>query len=296
MRTDARVDSPVAIGGCGSSGTNLLRRMLDAHPEMACGEEMSVFDRPHTYRMDIQELRRMYRNQEFGKMEEELTFPIRRADGDTYFGLRRGNHGETYHRPAEIQALLEEAEDVANFWNLFFTHYARKEGKRRWAEKTPNNIFCARRFLEFYPEGRFIHMLRNGRDVCLSLIDRRNTPPAVALTRWILSIEAARDIRGHERCYEVRYENLVTDPEQTLRDLFAWLGMEYTDEVLDFHEGVDHKWGYADSPVHTKSLGRWERQREDLDEPVRRMLGIGLRSHLERMGYNPSPRPVSSGA
>ena len=48
-----RLSNPIFIGGCGSSGTTLLRKMLNMHPNVAVGPELSVFDRPELYSMDM---------------------------------------------------------------------------------------------------------------------------------------------------------------------------------------------------------------------------------------------------
>ena len=63
---------PIFLGGCGSSGTTLLRKMLNAHPRIACGPEMSVFDRPKMFEISLDWLYTMWRNQDFEDLEEHI--------------------------------------------------------------------------------------------------------------------------------------------------------------------------------------------------------------------------------
>lgn len=142
--------------------------------------------------------------------------------------------------------------------------------------------------LEFYPRGRFVHLIRNGRDVCLSLLDRRDANPLHSCMRWIVSLEAAAELSEHDRFYELRYENLVREPEETLGALFEWLNSEFDPRVLGFHENADGGvLGYGTTPVHTDSIGRWERQRETLPPTIRELVELRTRRHLRALGYEP---------
>jgi tetratricopeptide (TPR) repeat protein len=278
---------PIAIGGCGSSGTTLLRRILDAHPEIACGKEMSVFDRPITYDLSIDELRARFEAQRFDGFDRGVPYRIVWPDGTTYFGLKRGNHGDYYHTPEEVLALFNRAEAGPEFWHLYFYSYAQKQGKARWAEKTPNNVFFADRFLDFFPRGRFINMIRDGRDVCLSLVNRRDFSPESAAERWRLSIQAGQRVAHRNRVYTLRYEDLVTQPEATIRDLMAWLDIPFAPSMLHFAEKTaeENRWGYAEQSVFSDAVYRWRTEWKKLPDGVGDALLASLKPLLESMNY-----------
>ena len=284
---------PICIGGCGSSGTTLLRRIIDAHSEIACGKEMSVFDRPRMYDMTLRDLRIIYLQGAYDELEEGVPFPIRTQHG-SYCGLKPGNHGSYYHTRQEVIELLHAADCVADFWDLYFLAYAQKRGKKRWAEKTPNNIFAAKHFLKAFPNGRFVHMVRDGRDVCLSLMQRRGYSHRAASLRWTMCMEAGRQIAGHDRVYTLRYEDLVAAPEDTVVDLFSWLGMSYEASVLDFarqqKERTAH--GYAEQPIFNSSAGRWSDEWDQLPATTAAALDLSLQRHLVDMGYAPEETHV----
>ena len=279
-------DGPICIGGCGSSGTSLLRRLLDMHSQIACGKELSVFDRPRLYDMSIQELRALYTAGEFKTLDEEVLFDIRLEDGGSYVGLRPGNYGDYYHSVPSVLGLFDEAQTVPEFFDLYLSRYAQRQGKSIWAEKTPNNIYCAEQFLSAYPKGRFIQVLRDGRDVCLSLNRRRNFSLHDAVTRWVSAVEAGLRARDHERFYTVRYEDLVYNPEATLTALLEWLELSFEPNMLAFTEKKEASiHGYAEEPIHSESAFRWKQEWNQIDTRLRRFLDLSLHQHLVTTGY-----------
>jgi hypothetical protein len=283
---------PICIGACGSSGTNLFRRLLDSHSQIACGKELSVFDRPRLYSMGLDELRAMYLADDFAALEEGVPFPLGFEDGSSYVGLRPGNYGDFYHAVPDVINLFEETSTVAEFLDQFLLRFAQRRGKAVWAEKTPNNIYCAEQFLDMYPKGRFIQVLRDGRDVCTSLNRRRNFSPPSAVSRWISAVEAGLRIADHKRAYTVRYENLVYEPEATLKSVLAWLGLPFEPGMLQFTEKKEiSKHGYAEQPIHSDSAFRWKREWSDLRPGPRTFLDLSLRKHLVATGYEEETLP-----
>jgi len=283
---------PICIGACGSSGTNLFRRLLDSHSQIACGKELSVFDRPRLYSMELDELRAIYLADDFAILEEGVPFPLGFEDGSSYIGLRPGNNGDFYHTVPDVMDLFEETTTVAEFLDQFLLRFAQRRGKAAWAEKTPNNIYCAEQFLDMYPKGRFIQVLRDGRDVCTSLNRRRNFSPSAAVSRWISAVEAGLRIADHDRVYTVRYESLVYEPGATLKSVLAWLGLPFEPSMLRFAEKKEvSKHGYAEQPIHSDSAFRWKREWPNLHPGPRKFLDLSLRKHLVATGYEEETLP-----
>jgi len=256
--------NPIFIGGCGSSGSTLLRRMLNSHPNISCGKEMSVFDRPAMWKVELSWLKKMYNTQEFNPMEWKQPFLIiagnKKIKQWSYFGLCKKNGvEENYHSEEEINKLFEMSSDVKEFCDLFFSNYADKQGKTRWAEKTPNNIFNAVKLLEVWKDAKFIHCIRDGRDVITSLHKRRGEIPHHSCIRWLMATKAGLNLRGNPRVYEVFYEDLVSDPEYELTRLCNFLGEDYNRSMLEFYKSGEESYkGYGDKPVNNKSVGQWK--------------------------------------
>src|SRR5918993_4626883 len=109
---------PIVLGGCGRSGTTLLRMMLDSHPRICCGPESSLFRRRA---VDTRWLA-----DRFGFRHDEV----------------REIHDRASSRPAFIEA--------------FAALCMRKAGKARWAEKTPRNISRIAEIFSWFPAARFV--------------------------------------------------------------------------------------------------------------------------------------------
>jgi hypothetical protein len=302
------MSEPIIIGGCGSSGTTLIRKMLNAHPNIACGPEMSVFDRPKMYKVNLTWLYTMYRNLDFDSLDEEMLFALRMQPTNfTYCGLHPDNHSKYYHEPEEIERMFDLVETMPEFFDLYFSRYAKKQGKKRWAEKTPNNLFCIDDIFSWYPEAHFIVMIRDGRDVVLSLTARRSTHSIVAIFRWLVSAAAYIEIIKREpdyidRILRVDYEDLVLDPERTLRKVCLRIGEKYDPAMLDYwkarlpedeqkdkpqDEIKDPKEAtpadYGTQPVFSDSVGKWK-DNENLNPTLEKMMRLTMTETLKKLG------------
>lgn len=252
------LDRPILIGGSSSSGTSLLSVLLDTHPAIGCGPELSVFNKARLYG-DFTLVRR--------QIAQWIEHGVS-TDGFTEyrpFFFKREAYGAT---PERLTALATDASSLREFFDAFFSSYLQTRGKHIWAEKTPSNVYCFRHFLELYPCGNVIHVIRDGRDVLCSLMARFRCAYRSAST-WLYNVAAGLACRGLPGYIEVRYEELVTQPERTVRELCARLDVDYEPSMLETqrnrHRGAAglEKWHacWRNSPISgeisDRSVGRW---------------------------------------
>jgi hypothetical protein len=290
------MNNPILIGGCGSSGTTLLRKMLNSHKNIICGPEMSVFDRPMIYSESIDYLYTLWRTQDFDPLDKGCIFPLRiqnRYTADlSYCGLVHENHMKFYYQePDQVEKIFDESESILEFLDLFFSGYAEKRKVERWCEKTPNNIFCADEWLRAYPDGKYINVLRDGRDTILSMNWRRKVPIYIGTYRWIAAVNKYMGIRCEkdlcERILNVRYESLVENTEFELEMICYFLNEEFDPDMLDYWKEdteepkTDLK--YGTQPVFTDSIGKW--QKDDYDRTILDQILMAIQPQLESMGY-----------
>ncbi len=224
-RSEAGAPAPFVVG-VGRSGTTLLRLMLDAHSELAVPPETHFFG---SLRAAAGKLR-------FGPAEavEAIADDEHRRWND--FGMARD----------ELRGCFEAIPrfNLADALRTFYELYAEKQGKARWGDKTPDYLKRMRQIKGVLPEARFIHVIRDGRDVTLSTNKRitergHRDPmsPARAAKRWQRKILRAR-ADGPElgEYLEVRYEDLITDTEATLRRVCEFAQLEFEPGMLSYHE------------------------------------------------------------
>lgn len=207
------------VVGAARSGTTMLRLMLDSHAELAIPPETQV----------VPELISASKQPGAGAGEiAELLVAHRRFPD---FGIQAD---DVRARFAAIQPW-----DVSEALREFFRLYAEKEGKPRWGDKTPGYSRYIKKIHRHLPEARFIHLIRDGRDVRLSQLGRGSDHPSPDRhgRRWRKRVLAAREQGAEVPHYtEVRYEDLVLDTEAQLRRLCEFLELEWDPAMLTFHE------------------------------------------------------------
>ncbi len=224
-RSEPGLPAPFVVG-VGRSGTTLLRLMLDAHPQMAVPPETHFFESVLAASGRLR----------FGPEAalEAITEDPRRRWND--FGLEEDELFERF--------LAIEQFNTADALRAFYELYAEKQGKPRWGDKTPTYLKTMRRIKRAMPEARFIHVIRDGRDVTLSnnkrVLQRGHRTPLPAETsarRWRKRIMRARADGPHLGEYlEIRYEDLVRDAESALRKACSYIELDFDPVMLRYHE------------------------------------------------------------
>ena len=107
---------------------------------------------------------------------------------------------------------------------------------------------------------------------------------------WVKAVRAgrtaAKNVEG--RCFELRYEGLVADPEPTLRGLFEFLGEPWDAGVLRYHEDKQRNLAGESSakqvakPIYATASGRWRR---DLSEAQKAIVKDVAGPLLIELGY-----------
>ena len=202
MLEDTEISSaPVFVGGMFKSGTTLLRAMLSQHSAIASGLETYWFSWDWEQR----------RGPQFQEALDRLA---------TFFDLDR----------EALVGLAQAAPTPEEFLDRMMRKVADRDGKRRWAEKTPGNVAHVDRIWSHWQDGQVVHIIRDPRDVFASFVEARKWDTAEEFAdRWC-------DIVGHgerlrvrlrpapDRYLAIRYEDLIRSPEDTMRAVVAFLG------------------------------------------------------------------------
>ncbi len=257
--------SIVVVGGAPRSGTTLLRTVLGRHPMIASGPETTVF--------------------------------LRRMSSPEDIGPRLG------WDPALIARWQRESWSQVEFIERFHRAILEQSGKAIWVEKTPRNAGRFGFVRRHFPYAKLIHIVRDGRDVVCSLrrtpfakLDHAPLESVIAAQRcavqWRASVRAALRLRRDPGYYELRYEDLVRDPETTLKALIDFLGLTWSDNVLvPLRRCAEDSGGnVVDDPeairaageIFVSSIGRW---RQDLTYADCKALRLLIGPLLVELGY-----------
>ena len=157
----------------------------------------------------------------------------------------------------ELERLLNSDQPISysSFVSAIFDLYGQRKGKSPVGDKTPSYVQSLRTLHGLWPTAKFVHIIRDGRDVCLSMVNwlsekahvaagRRATwtedPVSTAALWWKQRVRLGREdgrALGPELYYEIRYETLVSQPATECAALCDFLGLPYDDAMLRFYEG-----------------------------------------------------------
>ena len=223
-------EPPVFIIGPARSGTTLVMAMIGAHPRIAVPEVTWYYPRFRPYLFTYGDLGR---EANFRTFAEEMVFGLR----PPFFGLKVNPRTVG----SEVLTYVPERTFAGMFAGVM-AWYAASEGKPRWGEKTPYNVFHIGSILEDFPNAQVIYVTRDGRDTCADHLRSAFGPTNIfcAAETWKLWMQHAKRWRAEVlsgQWLDVRYETLVREPEATLRSVCAYLGEEYSPTMLEFYKG-----------------------------------------------------------
>jgi hypothetical protein len=284
------------VVGCARSGTTLLQRIMDAHPQVAVLPEINwITDH--------------FREKKWLWHRGQATAAHVASLIDHY------RFRECEFRAKEFEGLLRPEGSVPYkiFLERLFSLFGRNMGKPLVGNKTPEYVRRLPRLHVLWPQAKFVHLIRDGRNVCLSVLSWNHAqrvagrygtwledPVSTTALWWRRKVELGREGAqelGSGLYYELRYEDLVAQPAEECAKLCSFLGVAYDDRILHFHEGrmrAEPGLNAKDAwlPI-TPGLRDWRSQMTS--EDVERFEAVAG-DLLDQLGYPrafPSPCPTS---
>ncbi len=272
--------------GVRRSGTTLLRVMLDGHSQLAVPDESyfvpQLADR-HRGRIGVEafvdDLRRL-------PTLREWDVPVE-----------------------EVEPRLRERMPLGEAIAAVYETYAARRGKPRWGDKTPMYMEHLRLLERLFPDARFVHLIRDGRDAALSflampdgIVTRTWAHPRSAAAfacQWRSEVAAATRLGrrvGAGRYLEVRYERLVAAPDEELGRICDLAGLGLEPGMLDYAGHVDvsakpHQQSLTRPP--TPGLRDWRSQMAPADVAAFEAVAGDL---LRELGYEAAGRTTLGGS
>ena len=169
-------------------------------------------------------------------------------------------------------------------------------GKQAWCCKSLANVKYADQLADRFADAKFIYLYRDGRDVALSFMKAPSEGEKhyynIALD-WNAAQQKALRLRDKapERVLAVSYEDLTGDEAGTMRRVCEFLGVEYSDAAMNFHEtdeakraaGASNLWENVTKPVMKDNTRKFLKQMSE--EDVRIFESVAGQS-LDELGYD----------
>jgi hypothetical protein len=216
-----RAAFPVVVG-CPRSGTSLLAVMLDSHPMLAVPPETAFIAQVASLQGPSAIVRERFL--------EIVTTDRITVSNWTDFGLDRDTLRE------RLEAI--EPFTVAAGLRAFYALYAEGEGKPRCGDKTPSYVFMMPQIAALLPEAHFIHVIRDPGDTALSWRKTWFSPGKdfrLLGEGWRKHVEAGRRVSELLPGYlEVRFEDLVRQPQRELKRLCEYLALPWDPVMLEY--------------------------------------------------------------
>jgi hypothetical protein len=270
--------APFFIAGSGRSGTTLLRLILAGHSRIVIPPETWFI-------LDLVD-------------QFPLTSPL------TPEQVRAAIHVITEcHRWPDMnmsandfadQALALGRPTLADLINIVFRFHLERSGKPRIGDKTPPYITILPQLKAIYPGAKFIHLVRDGRDVAISFVDAhfKYRPYHGDAFEWTKAVRNGMSYRSspfaHD-IFEVRYEDLVGQPERTVHAICEFLGEAFEPSMMAFNtrldlvpkreRGIHQKLG---KPISADAIEVWRSKLSALECFV---IEASLRKDLETLDY-----------
>jgi protein-tyrosine sulfotransferase len=247
-------DPHIFVFGAPRSGTTLMKLILGAHPNLSSfGYETGLF---------------MYRD----------------IYGFTYEGFTA----------TDIANLINQSPDIVRFYDKFTQQITQQTGGQRFIEKTPQHVLRLKFLLKHFPNAKFINMFRDGRDGYCSARHHQNVPQGKSIVRyasyWKKCVNARLRQGENDKIFDVKYEELTTNPEQVVRQIMNFLGEEYNARQIEpqyysqnrITQDTRQEFRKLSKSIDQSSQERWKKELTESD--VQQFHKIAGRE-LQILGY-----------
>lgn len=276
-------NSPIFIVGCGRSGTTLLRLMLNKHSKIAIPEETWYF--PY-----------------LDKQKQNI---LQSGEGD--WKARVANYifanTRTHFPDLKKEQLESELQNLTpNDWPAIVSavnsRFAKEEKKPRWGDKTPGYVTHLPLLKKLFPDAYIVHIIRDGRDVIPSILKYWSVGPqtnSYLETALYWKKHVSKGIKEgplyfKNQYMELKYEDLIQDPEKKLRELCKFIKEDYEEQMLDTFEDASKyvpKWEWHQNTSNSISAERISVWKTNINLYQLALFNLTCGNLIKKLKYEP---------
>lgn len=283
---DCADQAPIFIGGPKRSGSTLLRRIINSHSQITVPSPEWIF---HFVYMHLYSYGDLNNDANMNALIQDcLDIPLI----NQYWPIKENAE--------QILSILPERSFRGVFVTLFMI-YMKDNPTPHWGVKTPSNVFWTREIHQMFPKSKFIFLYRDGRDVSIDQVDAPWGPlnlhnACILWNHYIDAMIQSKPNLPRESVYELKYENMVRNPEKEIEQLCGFLGVEYESSMLGSTKSGDDlffKQSHhvnAAKPITDQFVGMYKK----LPLEDRQLQTAIMGSNLRKLGYvvEETPREI----
>lgn len=241
------MNAPIFVVGANRSGTTLVRLLLNAHSQIAIPDELTYFG-PSIGGVPLEDWN-----------GPDLDADRYAAFVDDFLDTNCEPLSGALDLEAVRERILSAPPSLRTPYQTVLAAWARSHGKTRWGEKTPANLFYADYILEMFPDAHFVYVVRDPRAGVASMQRVDFFPDDVvfnALSRykhWRAGHRYLETAVPPSQRLTIRYEDLVRDPEATVRRMCSFLDESFEPGMLAFHTDADRYMKEEAASGHNKA-------------------------------------------
>ena len=251
------------IGGSPSTGSSLLRQILNRHSKIVCAPETHIWCKEKIFQDWNRYKQKLIKKSIFGLVSEGLFH---------FVGIDKSQIPN--YNNSVPKNLLADSPDIYTFFSLFMKEYYDLQEGQIYGEKTPANSINFKNILQSSSDILCIHTVRNPYDAIASLVARGKTPfEATAI--YLYNSAHGMSCSNDERVIIMRYENLVENPKAEISNLLSSLSLDFEANVLESGNKRKHEvtklesWNYDETDkVQKGSVGRFQTLSNELQSEI----------------------------
>lgn len=282
---------PFFVFGSGRNGSTLLATILNQHKKIVVT--------PEEYAMPYAIIK--FKLMNFLPWKKLVKIILRHFESENNNVSWRIDYSALFNKLMNLPKRERTLRRVVDEIFLFFIHTNSIYDFELWGDKTPELMKFIQYIYPVYPDSKYIFLLRDGRDVVSSIfkrIQKQSEKPEkdildYGIYKWNKSISMyewlKKKAHPNQLCL-LRYENLVMQPETTLKNLLNFLGYEYDESMMDFQNSIDFMGVRGQShhlnlskPINPQSIGKWK---NDLNSSQKEYILKRIHQNLQTYGYD----------
>jgi len=259
MKKVVKNSRPIFIVGCERSGTTMLRLILHSHANIAIPPQTKFIKKVYKRRLFFGNLSKLNNRSKILK----------------WFSDNHNNKTKIIDLgldSSDIQnEIIKSGNSLGSILSTIFKLYSKQNNKIRWGDKHPYYIKYLDQLFKLFPDAQVIHIVRDGRDAVASLKSmpwwKNNS--IYSMLNWqeaIISGRKAKFKYGSDQFIEIRYEDIIDDPEKNIEILCNFLVEEFLPKMLEFYKIADtvvpdYKMEWHSETklnINSKKIGRWQ--------------------------------------